>query len=147
MNRRWVWVARPGEVAAGENTAQEPRIPFLRAGEWTCNPATRRGDLALLHQPDAGITHLLAVRSDPYPVGTPFREFDDSPVCCYRTLQRFTRPVGLDALRDDPALAAWAALRQDAARRHAPVPDRVWNSLLHRLGVGDRHLLAPATVA
>ncbi|GAA1836496.1 hypothetical protein GCM10009836_13730 [Pseudonocardia ailaonensis] len=139
MSRRWVWTARPEEFEGGE-----PRIPFLRTGEWTCDPGTHRGDLALLLRPDAGITHLLAVRSDPYPVGTPYRDFDGAAVCCFGTLQRFARPLSLDALRDDPELVAWSALRDDAARRQARVPDGVWNALLRRLGVGDGRLLAPA---
>lgn len=142
-----MWVTRPQFYLDGEGKDRadlDPERGYTPEGWWTCDPATREGDLALIYRSQVAkdIGYLVAVRSDAERFEDASSEFDGWPVCRFQVLARFERPVKIDEMRADGVLAGWPALRASFVRRAFPVPDAVWDRLLERLGTDADQLRA-----
>ena len=131
---RWVWVVGPS-CYLDEHGAEHPKLdpggPRMR---WACHRDTRRGDLAVLYRSQRAkdIAHLFrvtgdAVAADEDGAAHPWN-------CEAEVMARFPDPVPLRAMRDDPVIAAWPALRASFVRTGAAVPDDVWRRLLELAG-------------
>jgi hypothetical protein len=131
----WLWVVKPEHYPAewGEDGA-DPRSPAK--GWWTCSPATRFGDLALIYRtaPKKDIAFLARAESDAFP-----REPGDRTIgmathfCDYTIIQEFDRPLPIATMREVEILESWSALRLNFVGAVHRVPLEVWQHLLRRL--------------
>jgi len=153
-SRKWVWSARPRYMFEEDGTERdhfEPVVEVLpedyedEAGWWTCHPETRVNDLAVVYR-NAGkgdpepfpvegprdLSIVALITSEPFPLR-------DDPLagelakfygCRYVVVGRFEPPVGIEALRRDPVLNTWPALRAGFVRAAMPMPNDVWQRLI-----------------
>ena len=131
----WLWVVRDAPTTVRDVGDR---------GWWTCDPATREGDEALIYRtaPNKDIAYLVRATSDAFD-RTPDDGVPSSlPTACdYVVVARFTEPLELADLRSDPQLAGWTALRINFRGAAHPVPPDVRERLLARLGVSADRLL------
>ena len=138
---KWVWVTRPEyyEDAPGHDRADlEPGNGYVPEDWWTCHKDTRAGDLVILYRSSTrkDIAYLIKARSDAYRIdGHPDAEPGWDWGCDYEAMEKFAHPLSIAAMREDPVLREWGALRARFQRRVYRVPDEIWDGLLHRLHV------------
>lgn len=144
-----MWVARPEfTLLDGEGRPDlDPARGYDPEGWWTCDPATRDGDLAVLYRSRTpkDVSHLIAVRSDAEVLDDQAGEFAGWHVCRYQILARFSPTIGIARMRADEVVATWPALRADFVKRAFPVPDDVWARLMDLTGL-DADALRAARV-
>lgn len=131
----WLWVTRP-EYYLNEDGSDrdvlEPSDVAEPGGWWTCDRATRQGDLVLLYRthPKKDIAYLIEAGSDAYPL-----ESDDVADerwtfgCDFHVVTKFTHPLTLSEMRSEAALSNWGALRRNFQGIVFPIESRIWDCL------------------
>ncbi|HEY3289941.1 MAG TPA: hypothetical protein VGK87_07435 [Anaerolineae bacterium] len=112
--RYWLWVTRREhyiDKKGKDSNKLDPSNFDGRKSWWTCHRDTRKGDLALLWRasPKCDIGYLIQVESDAFSLK------DDKDAarnhwkygCNYHSLLRFTQPITLAELRDEPYFSGW----------------------------------------
>ena len=123
----WVWVTHPDYYLEedGEPRASLEPGPKLE-GWWTCHKNTRAGDLVLLYRtaPKSDIAYLLRAEDNASSlVGDPgVGDHNWGYGCAYRSLYRFGTPLTYRAMKDDPYLDDWPALRDRFQRSAFAIP-------------------------
>jgi hypothetical protein len=124
MSARWLWIAPTSHYAGGTR----PRIAYLPADEWHCDPGTRSGDLALLYRAaQQDVVGILAARSTPRMT----REGSSvmgAWVCRFEIVTRFEQPVPIREIPDAP-WRTWSTRSASAPPRLSPAQ---WNAVLRR---------------
>lgn len=102
----WLWVTRPDYYLDEDGCDREDLDPALGAdsdGWWTCNKATKEGDLVLLWRtsPKKDIRYLIQAESDAYSIA------DDNDKgwdygCDYEVLYKFEQSLHAKDLRQNP---------------------------------------------
>lgn len=135
----WLWVTGPEFYLDDDGRDQADLDPASFDGPrgwWTCHSDTRFGDLALLYRARQrkDIAYLVRAESDAYPLsagdGVPGR---NTHGCDYTVVKKFSRPLSIEAMRADPSLAEWAALKINFNGSVHRVPPAIWKRLLDRL--------------
>ncbi len=148
----WVWVTHPDyylEENGKPRALLEPG-PKLE-GWWTCHKNTRAGDLILLYRtaPRSDIAYLLRAEDNASSLaGDPNAdEMGWKYGCMYRSLYRLDRTLTYTAMKADPYLDDWPALRGRFQRSAFAVPAPVFrhlSSVLGRMCPEYRKVLAKA---
>jgi hypothetical protein len=137
LAQRWVWVTGPNYYAESDGSdRRELRAGYTseRGGWWTCDRATRKGDLALLYRtsPRFDLKYLFRAESDAYEIGdeqsAAAHNWDYG--CDYSIRCAFRRPLKLFDLRSDPVLKNWGVMRSNFRRRVGRIPDDTWDRLV-----------------
>lgn len=139
QGRRWLWVTRPEYYLDEDGTERhdlEPAAGFSPSAWWTCSPHTRAGDTVLLYRSGIkkDIAHFLVVRSDPEQLDRPGHEFHGATICQYEVIERLQRPVPWSAIKADPTLSEWSAVRIRFVKSAVEVPNDCWEALLRLAG-------------
>ncbi len=131
--RYWLWVTRPEYYLDGDGSDREsldPENDVDSDGWWTCNKATKEGDLVFLWRtsPKKDIGYLIQAESDAYSIA------DDNDAgwdygCDYQVLYKFKNPVHIKDLRKDPYFDEWGALRCSFQRSSFEISYEYWTSL------------------
>jgi hypothetical protein len=110
----WLWVIRPKyylDDDGGDRESLDPENNYDPDGWWTCNKATKEGDLVLLYRAKLkkDIKYLILAESDAYSIA------DDNDEgwnygCDYQVLYKFENPVHIKDLRKDPSYDDWGPL-------------------------------------
>lgn len=129
----WLWVARPQFYLEDDGTDREsldPENNYDTGGWWTCNKATKEGDLVLLYRAKLkkDIGYLILAESDAYSIADDNDEGWDYG-CDYQVLYKFTNPVHIKDLRKDPFYDDWGALRGNFQGSSFRISDKYWASL------------------
>lgn len=137
----WLWVAHPRFTQDEHDDSQdrEDLSPGNVGDYWSCDEATRPGDLALLYVTArfSEVRWLMRAEDWAYPL-------EDDPVaqregwthgCEYRVLERFEQTLGFQELRHSQQLARWDAIHRSLHGEHGtwPVPMAYWRPLVRRL--------------
>jgi len=136
----WLWVTGPDYYLddGGEDRADlDPENYEDSDGWWTCDRATRRGDLILLWRARIrrDIGYLIRAESDAFSL----RDDPDALPewlwgCRYRPLYRFRDPCTIAELREHPVLSGWAPLRAKFRQRAFRIAPADWRTLNRFLG-------------
>ena len=124
----WVWVTHPDYYLDEDGEPRESLEPGhgIEEGWWTCHKNTRAGDLVLLYRtaPKSDIAYLLRAEDNASSlVGDPgVGDHNWGYGCAYRSLYRFGTPLTYRAMKDDPYLDDWPALRDRFQRSAFAIP-------------------------
>lgn len=132
----WLWVTRPEYYLDADGNEREDLDPSRgedTEGWWTCHKETRRGDLIFLWRttPKKDIGYLIQAKSDAYSITDD--EFAAKQGwdygCDYQVLYRFSPPLTIQALKNDPTLHDWSPLLQQFRRRVFRIAPEYWAKL------------------
>jgi len=148
----WVWVTHPEYYLGEDDEPTESLEPGGRSdGWWTCHKDTRAGDLVLLYRtaPRSDIAYLLRAEDNASSLAG---DADASDMgwkygCMYRSLYRLDPTLTYAALKADPYLDDWPALRGRFQRSAFAIPAPVFrhlSSVLGRMCPEYRKVLAKA---
>ena len=135
----WVWVTHPDYYLDEDGEPGESLEPGGRSdGWWTCHKDTRAGDLVLLYRtaPRSDIAYLLRAEDNASSLAG---DADASDMgwkygCMYRSLYRFDPTLIYAAMKADPYLDDWPALRDRFQRSAFAIPAQVFRHLSSVLG-------------
>ena len=129
----WLWVTRPDYYMDEDGCDREDLDPTLGAdsdGWWTCNKATKEGDLVLLWRtsPKKDIRYLIQAESDAYSIA------DDNDHgwdygCDYEVLYKFEHSLHVKDLRQNPYFDEWGPLRCSFQRSNFKISLEYWSKL------------------
>ncbi len=138
----WVWVTGPDyylDEDGDDRRSLEPEPGYAPGAWWTCHKNTEDGDLVLLYRSKErrDLAYLIEARSDAYSLldNPEAAEEGWDYGCDFEVIEKFTNPLTLSEMKDDPALANWGALRASFQQRVYAIPPDTWNHLLDRLAV------------
>jgi len=148
----WVWVTHPEYYLGEDDEPTESLEPGGRSdGWWTCHKDTRAGDLVLLYRtaPRSDIAYLLRAEDNASSLAG---DADASDMgwkygCTYRSLYRLDPTLTYAAMKADPYLDDWPALRGRFQRSAFAIPAPVFrhlSSVLGRMCPEYRKVLAKA---
>ncbi len=159
--RKWVWVTRPMyvfEEDGRERGGLEPVGEVLpehcsdEQGTWTCNPDTRRGDLAVFYRSGAkndpgclprhgpkDLYYIARVTSDAFLISDDplVAEIGEHHYCRFVVVGRFQPPIGLQTMRANSVLKEWGALKASFVQAAMPLPQSVWDELVRLDAAGS----------
>jgi len=129
----WLWVIGPKYYLEEDGTDREsldPEDNYDPGGWWTCNKATKEGDLILLYRAKIkkDIKYLILAESDAYSIVDDNDEGWDYG-CDYQVLYKFENPVRIKDLRKDPSYDDWGPLRCSFQGSSFRISDEYWESL------------------
>ena len=129
----WLWVTRPDYYLDVDGCDREDLDPTLRAdsdGWWTCNRATKEGDLVLLWRtsPKKDIRYLIQAESDVYSIADENDKGWDYG-CDYEVLYKFERSLHVKDLRQNPYFDEWGPLRCSFQRSNFKISPEYWAKL------------------
>jgi tetratricopeptide (TPR) repeat protein len=137
----WLWVTRPDYYMDEDGCDREDLDPTLGAdsdGWWTCNKATKQGDLVLLWRtsPRKDIRYLIQVESDAYSIA------DDNDKgwdygCDYEVLYKFEHSLHVKDLRKNPYFDEWGPLRCSFQRSNFKLSLEYWAMLNNLLALNN----------
>jgi len=139
----WLWVTRKEYyLEDGEDRAElDPSSYEDASGWWTCHRNTLRGDLVLLWRtrPKCDIGYLLQAKSDAYSISSDeYAKEQRWPYGCdWMPLYKFTSPLTISDIRNDPYLNEWSALRGRFQNIAFAITPEIWGHLLRRLSVNN----------
>lgn len=131
--RYWLWVTTPEYYLDEDGNDQEcldPESNVDSDGWWTCNKATKEGDLVILYRAKLkkDLAYLIQTESDAYSIADDNDEGWDYG-CDYRVLYKFKNPIHIKELRKDPYFDDWPPLRAAFRRSNFKISDEYWVSL------------------
>ena len=129
----WLWVVGPQYYLEDDGTDREsldPENNYDPGGWWTCNKATKEGDLVFLYRAKLkkDIGYLILAESDAYSIADDNDEGWDYG-CDYQVLYKFGNPVHIKDLRSDPSYDDWGPLRCSFQGTSFKISDEYWTSL------------------
>lgn len=129
----WLWVIKPQYYLEDDGTDREsldPEDNYDPGGWWTCNKATKEGDLILLYRAKLkkDIKYLILAESDAYSIADDNDEGWDYG-CDYQVLYKFENPVHIKDLRMDPSYDDWGPLRCSFQGSSFRISDEYWEGL------------------
>lgn len=137
----WLWVTRPDYYLDEDGCDREDLDPTLGAdsdGWWTCNKATKEGDLVLLWRtsPKKDIHYLIQAESDAYSIA------DDNDKgwdygCDYEVLYKFEQSLHVKDLKQNPYFDEWGPLRCSFQRSNFKISLEYWNKLNNLLALNN----------
>jgi len=137
----WLWVTRPDYYLDEDGCDREDLDPTLGAdsdGWWTCNKATKEGDLVLLWRtsPKKDIRYLIQAESDAYSIA------DDNDKgwdygCDYEVLYKFENSLHVKDLRQNPYFDEWGPLRCSFQRSNFKISLEYWDKLNNLLSLNN----------
>ena len=130
----WLWVAKPDvylDTDGVDTESLDPENAEECEGWWTCHKETLQGDLALLWRtsPKCDIAYLMLARSDAYSIVGETDQPRWNYGCDYMPIYKFENPMGIMAVRNDPHLEQWSALRGRFQGSTFRIPEEIWMHL------------------
>jgi len=137
----WLWVTRPDYYLDEDGCDREDLDPTLGAdsdGWWTCNKATKEGDLVLLWRtsPKKDIRYLIQAESDAYSIADDNDEGWDYG-CDYEVLYKFEHSLHVKDLRQNPYFDEWGPLRCSFQRSNFKISLEYWDKLNNLLALNN----------
>ena len=131
----WLWVAHSESYLDHDGQDRADLEPGYESEDdwWTCDEATRPGDLAFLWRtkPRSDIGYLFQATSDPYDVPSDVQVLRPNWLhrCDFQVLQRFDNPLPIAQLRRARSLRGWLAYRCNFQRTVFPIEPAYWDIL------------------
>ncbi|OPY50739.1 MAG: lipoprotein NlpI [Methanosaeta sp. PtaU1.Bin112] len=137
----WLWVTRPDYYLDEDGCDREDLDPTLGAdsdGWWTCNKATKQGDLVLLWRtsPKKDIRYLIQAESDAYSIADNNDHGWDYG-CDYEVLYKFEHSLHVKDLRQNPYFDEWGPLRCSFQRSNFKISPEYWAKLNNLLALNN----------
>jgi hypothetical protein len=131
--RYWLWVTRPNFYLDEDGNDREDLDPDSGVdsdGWWTCHKDTKKGDLVLLWRtsPKKDIGYLIQAESDAYSIADD-NEHGWEYGCDHQVLYKFSHPVTVKDLRNDPYFDEWGPLRCSFQRSSFEISKNYWDKL------------------
>ncbi len=135
---RWLWVTGPDyylDEDGKDRRDLQPNVGFVPDDWWTCAPATKAGDLALLYRSTVrkDVAYFVVVRSDAEMLDLPGSKFHGRHVCQFEVIEKFQKPLSFARIWADSFLRDWSAVKVKLVKAHFEVPDEAWTRLFELL--------------
>lgn len=139
MTKAWIWVTGRQHYADPDGSDAAHLEPGSSGVGWTCDPATKTGDLCLLYRksPSRTLAYVLRAESDAYGVDD-MAELPGGYLCEWASVHKLATPVPFAEMKANSALvAAFPALRRRFQGSSFAVNDEAWDLLVAMIRRSD----------